>query len=90
MTIQDYIQLSPKIQHEYAMMNCEFMMSICEATSHIVDLYYDVNGDFFIELYFNVFTEDLTNIESYKNVEQLEKFLVDIDLKQAYERLEDY
>ena len=90
MNIKDYTQLSPNLQKEYALDNCEFMMSICEATAHIIDLYYDTSGDFFIELYFNVFTEDLKNIESYKNVHQLEKFLIDIDLKQAYERLEDY
>ncbi|MFC2123798.1 hypothetical protein ACFLU5_03215 [Bacteroidota bacterium] len=90
MDIQAYIQLSPKLQQEYAMTNCEFMMSISEAATHIVDLYYDTSGGFFIELNFNVYTEDLKHIESYKNVEQLEKFLIDIDLKQAYERLEDY
>lgn len=90
MTIQDYAQLSPKLQQEYALINCDFMMSVCETTSHIVDLYYDNSGNFFIELYFNVFTEELINVDSYKNVDRLEKFLIEIDLKQAYERLEDH
>jgi len=90
MTIQDYAQLNPKLQQEYALMNCDFMMSACEATSHIVDLYYDNSGNFYIELYFNVFTEELINVVSYKNVDRLEKFLIEIDLKQAYERLEDH
>ena len=89
MNLQDYIQLNPKLQKEYAVNSCEFMMSICEASTHVVDLYYDKTGDFFIELYFNVFTEDLKQVESYKNVDHLEKFLIDIDIRQAYERLED-
>jgi len=90
MNIQEYVRLSPKLQQEYALTNCEFMMSICEATSQVVDLYYDTTGDFYIELYFNVFTEDLKDIKSFRNTEHLEKFLIDVDLKQAYERLEDY
>jgi hypothetical protein len=89
MNFQDYLQLNPKLQMEYAITNCEFMMSICEATTHVVDLYYDKRGDFFIELYFNVFTEDLKQIQSYKNVDHLDKFLIEVDIKQAYERLED-
>ena len=90
MDIQNYIQLSPKLQQEYALTTSEFIMSIFESTSNVVDLYYDTAGDFFIEVYFNVFTEDLKDIISYRSVEKLDKFLIDIDIKQAYDRLEDY
>lgn len=88
MTHQDFQKLPSSIQREFVLNACEQLFTVRIDQDLSIDLFYSYNGDFFIELYISRKKEGIINIESfYYNDDHIQKYLVDIEISEAFEIL---
>ncbi len=88
MTLQDFQKLPSSVQREFVLNACEQLYTVRIDPDLTIDLFYSYNGDFFVELYISKKKERLISIKSfYYNDHHFRKFLVDIEISEAFEIL---
>ena len=88
MTHQDFQKLPSSVQREFVLNACEQLFTVRIGPDLTIDLFYSYNGDFFVELYISKKKERLINIKSFcYNDHHFRKFLVDIEISEAFESL---
>ena len=82
MTIQTFVKLSPETQQEYVF---DFGIFIAErrTLAYIIFLY--ALDDFYVELCYHHKTTAIIQIVSFKSIERLEPYLVQIDIEGLFQ-----
>jgi hypothetical protein len=87
MTYEDFLLLSTRLQREFTLSTCNHLFTLPAGSEIQIDLFYSVNGNFFVEFFMNKKRKELLFIKSFFDYHPLHKYTQHIDISEIYREL---
>ncbi len=88
MIIKDFEQLSSRQRREFLINSCNYVMSVKISDDLIQDLFYHIQGGFYIEVLYSLLWEKFLEMTAFTESDQLVKYLREVDISDVYESLD--